>query len=295
MRSVGAILLVIVLLASCAHAGSTNEKHAVKADLAQYRTCTLTLDSDRLPTAEPDASAFEDYLAGRLEDGGVLHPLEMMAGGTPDLTLRIRVTDAKETNDAADVKLAVTIVETRSGDELGEVEVTGNAKAEDKNRGARRNALHHAADEIVSYIASKRGSGTTRPSAEPVASSPRTNALPPAEDPFRKETPGEPRQKICASTCSTPSSSALGEAEVQRVTTAVDQHLHALRACLDRVGGDRVEPAVILRFGGGGVLIGMRIDMGGFEDLLCVDAVRTRPPRIKVSRESMVRCLFHCS
>jgi len=33
------------------------------------------------------------------------------------------VTDAKETNDAADVKLVVSIVETRSGDELGELEV----------------------------------------------------------------------------------------------------------------------------------------------------------------------------
>jgi len=30
-----------------------------------------------MPTAEPDASAFEDYLAGRLKEGGVLQPLEI--------------------------------------------------------------------------------------------------------------------------------------------------------------------------------------------------------------------------
>src|SRR5947199_10561604 len=107
MRSVGAILLVFALLVSCAHAGSTNEKHPVKADLGQYRTCTLNLDADRMPSAEPDASAFEDYLAGRLKEGGVLQPLEMMESGTPDLTLRIRVADAKESNDAADAKLVV--------------------------------------------------------------------------------------------------------------------------------------------------------------------------------------------
>jgi hypothetical protein len=295
MRSVGVVLLVLALLASCAHAGSTNEKHPVKADLGQYRTCTLNVDSDRMPTAEPDASAFEDYLAGRLKEGGVLQPLEMMESGTPDLTLRIRVTDAKETTDAADVKLVVMIVETRSGDELGELEVTGTAKTqtnEDKTRGARRNALHHAADEIVSYIASKRSSGGGR---EPPPPAPRvSNAPPRAEDPFRQETPGQ-KQKICASTCGTPSSSALSESEIQRVTTQVDGSLQALRSCLDRVGGDRVEPAVILRFGGGGDLVGMRIDMGGYEDLLCVDAVRTRPPRVRVAREAMVRCVFHCS
>ncbi len=291
MRSVGAILLAVALAGACGHTGSTSEKHPVKTDLAQYRTCTLTVDSDRLANPEPDASAFEDYLAGRLRDDGVLQPLEMMEAGTPDLTLRVRFAEAKEA--AADVKLFVTVVETRSGDELGELEVTGSAKSEEKGlRTARRDALHHAADEIVSYLASKRGSGRVveaPPAPRPVASS----AVPAAEDPFRNDT--GPRQKICASACSMPSSSSLGEAEVQRMTTAIDGHLQALRACLDRVGGSRVEPAIILRFGADGHVAAMRVDMGGFEDLLCVDQVRTRPPRIRASRESMVRCVFHCS
>ncbi len=291
MRSGAAFLLAI---AACAHAGSTSEKHAVKADLAQYRTCTLTVDSDRLSSPEPDASAFEDYLAGRLRDGGVLQPLEMMEPGTPDLTLRIRVAEAKESGGASDVKLVVFVVETRSGDELGELEVTGSAKSDDKAlRTARRDALHHAADEIVSYLASKRGSGRV---AEPTSPPPRAAAsasLPPAEDPFRPA--ANARQPICASTCATPSSSALGEAEVQRVTSALDGHLQALRACLERVGGGRVEPAIILRFGPDGGVTAMRVDMGGFEDLLCVDQVRMRPPRVRASRESMVRCVYHCS
>jgi hypothetical protein len=213
----------------------------------------------------------------------------MMEPGTPDLTLRIRVADAKESGAAAEVKLVVDVVETRSGDELGELEVTGSAKGDEKAiRTARRDALHHAADEIVSYLASKRGSARVVEAPAPVASS-----TPSAEDPFRNDT--GPRQKICASSCSTPSSSSLGEAEIQRMTTGIDGHLQALRACLDRVGGSRVEPAIILRFGADGHVAAMRIDMGGFEDLLCVDQIRTRPPRIRASRESMVRCVFHCS
>jgi hypothetical protein len=230
----------------------------------------------------------------------------------------VRVVGEDEGSPAeASVKLVVLFVETRSGDELGEIEVNGRAKGDSvkddgRHESVRRAALHQAADEIASYLEDKRGRGDAPPRAEPshVASPKAAPSASPGEDPFAESDPNV-QHKVCLSRCDAPASSSLGQTELERTALAVDKTLLSLRACLDRVGGTRIEPAIILRFrgegGGAQRLVGMRVDMGGYEDLVCVDGVRARLPNVPPlparpsaaptgrERDSMVRCVHHCS
>ena len=39
---------------------------------------------------------------------------------------------------------------------------------------------------------------------------------------------------------------------------------------------------------------GLKIDAGGYDDLVCVQDARSRPPRVTVSRAASVRCEYRC-
>ena len=69
-----------------------------------------------------------------------------------------------------------------------------------------------------------------------------------------------------------------------------------LRSCLDSVGAQLVEPAVLLRFSPDGRLRHMRVDVGGFEHLGCIENIKSRPPRgVYTTRATMLRCEYRCT
>ena len=69
-----------------------------------------------------------------------------------------------------------------------------------------------------------------------------------------------------------------------------------LRECLDRVGAQLVVPAVLLRFSPDGQLRHMRVDVGGFEQMECIQQIRARMPRkVTTSRASLLRCEYRCT
>jgi hypothetical protein len=294
------IVLVCFALAACAK-GATTVTRPVTADLRAYKTCVLRFEGKDLGV---DGDAFLAYLEGQLREDGGLEPLDAFRESEADLVLDMNAEVESEKANEARVKVGIVVTEKRTKDLLGEIQVHGkgtpdapassaDAVLRDSGGGARRMALHHAADEIVDYLRSRRGeSPRQRGEIQPERHAPMQPAPPPDDPPGRDLQP--PRPVTCATQC-TPSASSLSEADLAKISARADDTMQILRKCVDRIGGHKIEPTLILRFGPEGTLSNMRVDLGGYEDLVCVDAARAHPPRVFVRREAMVRCVLHCS
>jgi hypothetical protein len=285
-RALFVLVLASSVLASCAQSGSTKIQQPIDVDLGRFETCRIEIAAP-FADGKRATSAFLAYLEGRLREEAGLEPIDAPSA---DILLRIRPSSSAHKPNA--VTLAVEVVVVDDEKVVGAFEASG--EQEDLSNSPRSEprgiALQHAADEIASTIKSSRKTAARKPRRE----LPPTPSLARAEDPFASRSPSA-RPPVCLSTCELPSSSAIPEREVATLTIRIDPTLQTLRECLHRVGADLVEPAVLLRFGDSGQLVGMRVDVGGYENLMCVSDVWASPPRVRTSRAAIVRCLFHCS
>lgn len=284
-RLLASIIVVSSLHAACARTGSTKVHRPIAVDLGRFETCRVEIAAP-LADGKRATSAFVAYLEGRLRDDVAIEPTDAPSA---DVLIRIRPGEARSPTS---VSLFVEVVLVDEDKIVGSFEVSGEQDdlGGATRRGPRGIALQRAADEIAATM--KASTKTSRRRAPPAA--PAEPALSHAEDPFAPRSP-DVRPPVCLSTCTLPSSSTVSKRELSTLTIRIDPTLQTLRECLHRVGADLVEPAVLLRFGEGGQLVGMRVDVGGFEDLLCVQDVWAAPPLVRTSHPAIVRCLFHCS
>lgn len=107
--------------------------------------------------------------------------------------------------------------------------------------------------------------------------------------------PPTPPPGGCITTCraDVPLASSQEEAALASKVTPV---LNELRACLGRVGGERIRPVIIVRFVDGGAMSDFRLDLGGYEDLSCAKDARKSVPPMSVStgRATSLRCELRC-
>jgi hypothetical protein len=148
----------------------------------------------------------------------------------------------------------------------------------------------------------------TKPSpvdAPPAASEPETPptpvarpARPPAPPPpLTSETPpAPPKPKAPRGTCVTrcTADTPLAPGDEADLVSRVEPLLKDLRTCLSRVGGEGIDPVVLLRFSQSGQPANVRVDVGGYEDLSCVKEASGRAPGVRSSRPTTARCQLHC-
>jgi hypothetical protein len=128
--------------------------------------------------------------------------------------------------------------------------------------------------------------------AHEVAAAPPTPERPHEPSPLRPQSSASPNP--CHATCTTDSFSPMPQADAARLSADVAPFLEDLRGCLARVGAERIRPAVLVRFSDSGVLVDLRVDMGGYEDLACVKDVGSRWPALATSRGTTARCELEC-
>jgi len=299
----GAIGVVFALVCACGGGGGAQvtTTKPVTTDLQQYKSCVVRLDARDL--AE-DGDAFVEYLEGQLREGG-LEPVDAFHENDADVLLSLVADVESEKSSESKVKIGVQLVDRKSKDVVGELEVRGVGTSSDaapadraiRETGgdARRVALHHAADEIVTFLRARRVIRTARPSGSklPFETHAPMTPPPPPDDPPGAELPPPRTDLQCAVSC-VPTASALPDSELQKIASRAEPTIQVLRNCVNRIGGHKIEPALILRFGPDGTLATTKVDLGGYEDLGCVDAARRRPPRVFIRREAIVRCSWHC-
>ena len=95
--------------------------------------------------------------------------------------------------------------------------------------------------------------------------------------------------------CRADSFSPIPAEEEPKAALAFTPMLRQLRACLDRVGGQLVNPIVLVRFTPDGDVTNVRIDTGGFEQLGCVRELAVVRPLVKLSRGTTLRCEYKCA
>jgi hypothetical protein len=279
------LVLAVLVLAACVKRGEGVEvAQPLSANLASYWTCAVTFASDGRGEDANEAFTFVPWFESRVRERAVFEPLGKDELAEAEITLRLT---ASHSDDR--VSLHVVVFDTKTREPLGELDALGVAEpsavaAADPSDPKHLVALRNAADRILEALKEKRGAAAShakRPAPPPVAES----DLGPVAG-----------SAVCVTECHPPSSSASSHAEEYRVSGGINATMRELRDCLDRVGGQLVVPAVLLRFSPDGRLRHMRVDVGGFENLACVQAVRARPSRgLWTSRASLLRCEYRCT
>lgn len=275
-------VVAIVLSAACVKRDAAVENRPLADNLAAYWTCAVTFSSDGRGPDANEAFAFVPWFEGRVRERGVFDPLARDEGAEAEVTLRLEATSA---NDRLTLRLLVA--DTRTMEPLGDLEaLTALGAGADGGDGAesrRMVALRGAADLLIDALREKRHASTAK-----------ARRLPPP--PSTAEDAPVGGSAICTTECHPPAASASSHDEQYRVASGMNATMKELRGCLDRVGAQLVDPAVLLRFSPDGQLRHMRVDVGGYEQTECVRAVRARPPRgIWTTRASILRCEHRCT
>jgi hypothetical protein len=186
------------------------------------------------------------------------------------------------------VNLRVLLIDTRTKVALGELEAAGTlappSTGDDGSEPPRLLALRGAAERILDVLEARRR----------VAAAGGKPAPPPP--PPLPDGPGVAGSAICTTQCAPPATATSSYEEQHRVAAGIDATMKELRVCLDRVGAQLIEPAVLLRFGPDGELRHLRVDVGGYEQLACIRAIRARVPRsVSTTRASLLRCTYRCT
>jgi hypothetical protein len=98
----------------------------------------------------------------------------------------------------------------------------------------------------------------------------------------------------CKTTCGVDASSSLPPDETKKIATALVPMMRELKGCLARVGAQNIRPVVFARFGENGKAEMPRIDVGGYENLACVNDAKTKPIEATTSHGAIVRCEQRC-
>ncbi|MBX3187612.1 MAG: hypothetical protein KF819_11380 [Labilithrix sp.] len=278
----GAIVLAfsmaLLFSSACVKRDGVLETQPLAGNLAAYWTCAVAFASDGRGDDANEGFTFIPYFENKVRERGVFEPLARDESGEAEITIRLEATGRDDR-----VKLRAEIFDTKSRESLGEVLAVSAIDAidagPDTSEPRRLIALRNAADQIIEYLKEKRlTSKSTRPPAPP-----------------HEEAPPVGGSSVCSTQCHPPAAAVSFHEEQARVSTGITPTMRALRDCLDRVGGQLIEPAVLLRFSPDGRLRHMRVDVGGYEQLECVQNVRTRVPRVSTTRAILLRCEYRCS
>ncbi|MBS2015012.1 MAG: hypothetical protein JST00_19125 [Deltaproteobacteria bacterium] len=294
MRHVVRVLCFAILLGlvACVKRDVARETQPLHADLRDYWTCAVAFASDGRGDNANEAFTFVPWLETRIREKGVFEPLERRDAKEAEITVRVDVT-----GDDEQVLVRLLLLDTKSKAELGEFESGGGPPpvaaptkapaSEDVpvvTETKRTLAMRAAADRILEVLKEKRRLASLEP-RKPAA------PPPPAELPSTTGAGGA----VCSTQCLSPAASHATHDDLYRVSAGIDPTMRALRECLDRVGGQLVNPAVLLRFGPDGRLRHVRVDVGGYEELECIQAVRARAIRTSTGRAAILRCEHKCT
>jgi hypothetical protein len=276
--------LALVLGAGCAKNARPVETQPITDNLSAYWTCAVAFRSDGHGADANEAFTFVPWFEGRLRERGVFDPLARDEGNEAEVTL---VVDASQVSAGSeDVSLRVTVLETKTKAPLGELEAVGvvdpKADAGDASEPPRVLAMRSAANQILDVLKAKRQATVSKPR--------------PAPPPVAPDGPPVAGGAVCSTECKPPASSSSSHEEEYRVAAGVNPTMKELRDCLDRVNAQLVVPAVLLRFAPDGQLRHMRVDVGGYEQLDCIQQIRARLPRgVWTTRASLLRCEYRCT
>jgi hypothetical protein len=254
-------------------------------NLAAYWTCSVAYASDGHGEDANEAFTFVPWFEGRVRERGVFDPLARDEGPEAEVTLKL---EASQGDDR--VSLRLNVLDTRTRAPLGELEAVSvldaAADAGDGTESRRLVALRTAADRILDRLQERRRASMAKARHAPT----------PAVAAPLPDGPPVGAAAVCSTQCSVPASTSSSHGEQHSVAAGVNGTMKELRECLDRVGGQLVVPAVLLRFSPDGQLRHMRVDVGGFEQLECIQQVRARLPRsVRTSRASLLRCEYRCT
>ena len=281
-RALGFLVLLVALTGACVKRDTTVENRPLADNLAAYWTCTVAFTSDGRGEDANEAFTFVPWFEGRVRERGVFEPLARDEGAESEVTLRLEATTGNER-----MTLRLLLLDTKTKEPLGDIEALASIEtgkdAGDASESKRVVALHDAADRILELLKEKRK-----------ASSGKARRLPP---PVAEIDPGPVGgSAVCTTQCHPPASAVSTHDEQYRVSSGMNATMKELRGCLDRIGGQLVEPAVLLRFSPDGQLRHMRVDVGGYEQNECILAVRARMPRgVFAARASLLRCEYRCT
>jgi hypothetical protein len=290
-RRVKAIVMVaalaLVAASGCVKSGNAVETQPLANNLAAYWTCSVAFVSDGRGADANEAFTFVPWFEGRVRERGVFEPLGRDEAAESEVTLRV---EASQGDDR--VRLRVQVLDTKTKESLGELEAEG--VVDDKSDGGTEGtesprvlALRSAADRIIEVLKEKRRVSMAQAS--------QAKKVPPPAPPF-PDGPPVAGSATCTTQCAPPAAASSSFDEQHRVAAGMNATMKELRACLDRVGGQLVDPAVLLRFSPDGQLRHMRVDVGGYEHLECIENIRSRPPRgVWTSRASLLRCEYRCT
>lgn len=292
-RAMGSVIglcaaLVALSSAACVKQGTAVENLAVSPNIASYWTCGITFASDGQGPDANEAFTFVPWLEGRVRERGVFEPLGRDEGHEAEVTLRVAAAQA-----AGAVSVVIEVIDTRTKQSLGEVGATApideNADAGENAESKRILAIRAASDRILELLKEKRRLSVARAKqAPPVLASAPSAPLP--------DGPPVGPGAICTTECHAPAAATSTHDEQYRVASGMNATMKELRECLDRVGAQQVNPIVLLRFSPDGQLRHMRLDVGGFEQMQCVQNIKSRPPRsVSTTRASLLRCEYRCT
>lgn len=281
----GAVVVLVASASGCVKRDDVAVETAPLTDnLSAYWTCAVAYASDAHGEDANEAFNFVPWFEGRVRERGVFDPLARDEGAEAEVTLRLEASQGEDR-----VSLRLNVVETRTRVSLGELEavtvVDASADAGDASESRRIVALRTAADRILDKLQERRRTSMAKARRAPAP------AVPPVPD-------GPPvgAAAVCSTQCQAPASTSSSHNEQYRVAAGVNDTMKGLRECLDRVGAQLVVPAVLLRFAPDGQLRHMRVDVGGFEQLECIQHIRARLPRsVTTSRASLLRCEYRCT
>ncbi len=297
MRSVGSVLRPLVVsialvglclaLAStaCVKRDTVVETQPVTDKLSAYWTCAVSFASDGSGADANEAFTFVPWFEGRMRERGVFEPLGRDEGAEAEVTLRLAASQSGN-----EVAVHATIVDMHTKTSLGELAavavIAPNADGGDPSESPRFVALRSAASQILEALREKRRTSMSQAKSAP----------PPPVLPKLPDGPPVAGSAVCTTECHPPASSSSSHEEQYRVAAGISPTMKELRDCLDRVGAQLVNPAVLLRFSPDGQLRHMRVDVGGYEQNECVQQIRSRPPRtVWTSRASLLRCEYRCT
>jgi hypothetical protein len=275
-------LFALLVSTACVRRDTPVENQPLSDNLAAYWTCAVTFTSDGRGEDANEAFTFLPWFETRVRERGVFEPLGRDEGAEAEVTLRVEAS----TGDNR-VTLRVLVIDTRTKEPLGELESLASLDAGtdggDFPESKRLVALHNAADRILEVMKEKRRTSTGKARRPPPP--------PPVVD---QEPVGG--SAVCSTQCHPPASAVSSHDEQHRVALGMNATMKQLRDCLDRVGAQLVDPAVLLRFSPDGQLRHMRLDVGGYEQNECVRGVKTRPPQgVWTTRASLLRCEYRCT
>ena len=279
-------LVVFSASTACVKRETAFETQPVTTKLAAYWTCAVTFTSDGSGPDANEAFTFVPWFESRMRERGVFEPLGRDEAAEAEVTMRLAVEQS-----GSEVDVHAAILDTRTKAYLGELEAVARiapiADGGDPNESPRFVALRSAASQILEMLREKRRTSMDEARRAPP---------PPPVAPKLPDGPPVAGSAVCVTECHPPASTTSSYDEQYRVAAGITPTMKEFRDCLDRIGAQLVNPAVLLRFSPDGQLRHMRVDVGGYEQNECVQQVRSRQPRsVWTSRASLLRCEYRCT